>query len=120
MKRCWRTLLCVLFVGITTTGCTNRTVEKETSVSVRAMETDVSFEAVKTSKTYYQLADDDTISPLELVLFDDGTFGFTYIYLSTYSISGTYEQSEDRMIATTNGETYRLVFQVDGDRYIFL
>lgn len=102
--------------------------EGETGAAVRpgvALETNVEPEADDSSRpasVYYLQAeaDADTSMVPSLTLFDDGTFGFSYDVLSSYYPRGTYEQDGEKLTATTDDGKHQYVFQVDGDRYIFL
>lgn len=98
----------------------------ETGAAVRpgvALETNVEPEADDQSRpasVYYLQTEEDVSMAPSLTLFDDGTFGFSYDVLSSYYPRGTYEQDGEKLTATTDDGKHQYVFQVDGDRYIFL
>lgn len=74
------------------------------------------------ASVYYLQAEADADASMapSLTLFDDGTFGFSYDVLSSYYPCGTYEQDGEKLTATTDDGKHQYVFQIDGDRYIFL
>lgn len=82
-------------------------------------ETETAETSVKT-KTYYLQTEEETSLVPSLTLFEDGTFGFSYDVLSSYFPNGTWEQTQERLTATTKDKEYQYVFRVDGDKYIFL
>lgn len=77
-------------------------------------------ETVLKSKSYYMITEENGFPAPCLVLFDDDTFGFSYDVLSSYYPNGTYKIENDRLKAVTDDGEHTYVFQIDGERYIFL
>jgi len=52
-------------------------------------------------------------------LFPDGTFTFQFSMISSYYGHGTYEESADELILSTDDGMYSYRFALDGDSYVF-
>ena len=52
-------------------------------------------------------------------LYPDGTFTFQFSLISSYSGHGTYEETADELILSTEDGLYTYRFAADGDSYVF-
>ncbi|MDD4772669.1 MAG: hypothetical protein PHZ09_03600, partial [Eubacteriales bacterium] len=55
----------------------------------------------------------------EVVLYDDGTFTFTFSPVSSYLGYGTYETDDERLILNTDDGQYTYVFDMTDDTLVF-
>ena len=52
-------------------------------------------------------------------LYPDGTFTFRFSLISSYFGHGTYEETADELILSTEDGMYTYRFEADGDSYVF-
>ncbi len=52
-------------------------------------------------------------------LYPDGTFTFEFSLISSYFGHGTYEETADELILSTDDGMYTYRFESDGDSYVF-